>query len=109
MNILILNGSPRPSGVTSAMIEAFIDGAKGNGHEINVIPVGRKRIAGCMACEYCHTKGEGHCVQQDDMQEVYSALEKAEMIIPKRDSVESRNEVFSALSFCCPKNLKLSQ
>ena len=26
------------------------------------------------------------------------------MIIPKRDSVESRNEVFSALSFCCPKN-----
>ena len=81
MNILILNGSPRPNGVTSTMIEAFIDGAKGNGHEIDVIPVGRKRIAGCMACEYCHTKGEGHCVQQDDMQEIYAALEKAEMII----------------------------
>ena len=46
MNILILNGSPRPNGVTSTMIEAFIDGAKDNGHEITVIPVGRKRIAG---------------------------------------------------------------
>ncbi len=81
MNILILNGSPRPKGVTSAMIEAFLDGAKENGHQINVIQVGRKKIAGCMACEYCHTKGEGRCIQQDEMQEIYPALAEAEMII----------------------------
>ena len=101
MNILILNGSPRPNGVTSTMIEAFIDGAKDNGHEITVIPVGRKRIAGCMACEYCHTKGEGHCVQQDDMQEIYAALEKAEMII-----IASQCAINRTYAVGVPGNLK---
>ncbi len=81
MKILVLNGSPRKNGVTSAMIKAFLEGAESNGHEISVIQVGNKKIAGCMACEYCHTRGEGHCIQKDEMQEVYDALEDAEMII----------------------------
>lgn len=81
MKILILNGSPRPNGNTSAMIDAFLEGAKDNGHEITVVQVCQKKIAGCLACEYCHTKGNGKCVQQDDMQEVYPLLDEAEMII----------------------------
>lgn len=81
MRILVLNGSPRPNGVTAGMIAAFVDGAKENGHQICVIPVGQKKIAGCMACEYCHTNGKGQCIQQDEMQEVYHELENAEMII----------------------------
>ncbi|QNM05315.1 flavodoxin family protein [Qiania dongpingensis] len=81
MNILVLNGSPRPNGNTAAMVEAFVEGAKENGHNITVVPVCQKSIAGCLACEYCHTKGEGKCIQQDDMQEVYPVLEAAEMIV----------------------------
>ena len=81
MKILILNGSPRPDGNTAAMIGAFLEGAKDNGHEITVVSVCQKKIAGCLACEYCHTKGNGKCVQQDDMQEVYPLLDEAEMII----------------------------
>ena len=81
MKILILNGSPRPNGNTAAMIDAFLEGAKDNGHEITVVSVCQKKIAGCLACEYCHTKGNGECVQQDDMQEVYPLLDEAEMII----------------------------
>lgn len=81
MKILILNGSPRPDGNTAAMIGAFLEGATDNGHEITVVQVCRKKIAGCLACEYCHTKGNGKCVQQDDMQEVYPLLDEAEMII----------------------------
>ena len=81
MKILILNGSPRPNGNTAAMVDAFLEGAKDNGHEITVVQVCRKKIAGCLACEYCHTKGNGKCVQQDDMQEVYPLLDEAEMII----------------------------
>lgn len=81
MNILVLNGSPRPNGNTSAMVNAFVEGTRENGHSISVVPVCQKRIAGCMACEYCHTKGEGKCVQRDDMQEVYPLLEQAEMIV----------------------------
>ena len=81
MNILILNGSPRPNGNTSAMVDAFVVGAKENHHNISVVPICQKKIAGCIACEYCHTKGGGKCVQQDDMQEVYPLLESADMIV----------------------------
>lgn len=81
MNILVLNGSPRPNGNTAAMVAAFVDGASEGGHKIDVINVCQKKIAGCLACEFCHTKGNGRCVQQDDMQEVYPLLEEAEMIV----------------------------
>lgn len=81
MNILILNGSPRPNGNTAAMVDAFAEGAKENGHTVTVVPVCQKKIAGCLACEYCHTKGEGKCIQPDDMQEVYPVLASAEMIV----------------------------
>ena len=81
MNILVLNGSPRPNGNTAAMVDAFLEGAVEKGHQVTVVNVCRKKIAGCLACEYCHTKGKGKCVQQDDMQEVYPVLEEAEMIV----------------------------
>ena len=81
MNILVLNGSPRKNGNTAAMVDAFIKGAKENGHRITVVPVCQRKIAGCLACEYCHTKGNGKCIQQDDMQEIYPVLEEAEMIV----------------------------
>lgn len=81
MKILVLNGSPRANGSTAAMAEAFAKGARENGHQVNVIPVCRKKIAGCTACEYCHTKGNGRCIQQDDMQEIYPLLDEAEMIV----------------------------
>jgi len=63
------------------MVEAFSEGAREGGHEVTVVDVCRKKIAGCLACEYCHTKGNGKCVQQDDMQEVYPVLDEAEMIV----------------------------
>ena len=84
MKILILNGSPRPNGNTAAMAAPFAKGARENGHQVDVINVCRKKIAGCLACEYCHKKDSGHerqCVQQDDMQEVYPLLDEAEMIV----------------------------
>lgn len=81
MNILVLNGSPRTDGNTSAMVAAFVEGAGENGHNITVVPVCQKNIAGCLACEHCHTVGDGKCVQNDDMQEIYPVLDEAEMIV----------------------------
>lgn len=81
MNILVLNGSPRQNGNTAAMVTAFTEGAETKVHQITVIDVCRKKIAGCLGCEYCHTKGRGACIQKDDMQEVYKALKLAEMLV----------------------------
>lgn len=81
MKILVLNGSPRTNGNTKQMVSAFAEGAASAGHQVDIIDVCRKKIAGCLACEYCHTKDDRHCVQQDDMQEVYPLLDEAEMIV----------------------------
>ncbi len=81
MKILVLNGSPRPSGNTAFLVDAFKKGAEEKSHQVTVVPVCQKKIAGCLACEYCHTKGNGSCIQKDDMSEVYPLLEEAEMIV----------------------------
>lgn len=81
MKIIVLNGSPRPKGNTKAMVNAFVQGAEEAGHEVSVIDVCKQNIAGCLACEYCHTKGNRTCIQKDDMQQVYPILDEAEMIV----------------------------
>ena len=62
MNILVLNGSPRPKANTKAHIQAFVEGAEAKGHSVRVLNIGNMKINGCIGCEYCHTKGEGTCV-----------------------------------------------
>ncbi|MDE7327432.1 MAG: flavodoxin family protein [Lachnospiraceae bacterium] len=81
MRILVLNGSPRPKGNTKQMIESFQEGAQAAGHQVDVADVCRMKIGGCLACEYCHSKGNGICIQKDDMQTIYSLLKDAEMLV----------------------------
>lgn len=81
MKILVLSGSPHADGNTAAMVSEFKKGAEEKGNEVTVIDVCKKKISGCMACEYCHTKGEGQCVQKDDMQEVYPLLAEADAVV----------------------------
>ena len=81
MKILVLTGSPRPQGSTARMTAAFREAAEGAGHTVTAISVCRKNIGGCLACEYCHGKGGGTCVQKDDMQEIYALLREADMLV----------------------------
>ena len=54
MKIAVFNGSPRKEN-TAARCDAFAEGAKEAGHEVEIYHVGRMKIAGCLGCEYCHT------------------------------------------------------
>ena len=80
MKITILNGSPRKEN-TEAMVNAFAEGAKEAGHEVEILHVGKMKIAGCMGCEYCHGKGEGKCIQKDDMEKVIPAYLDCDMVV----------------------------
>ena len=80
MKILILNGSPRKQN-TAAMVDAFKEGAESAGNEVRVLHVGKMKIGGCLGCEYCHGKGEGQCVQKDDMGQVIDAYKWADMLV----------------------------
>ena len=81
MNILILQGSPRANGNTAWMAEECRKAAEAAGHSVTLVNVARKKIAGCLACEFCHGKGNGACIQKDDMQELYPLLEEAEVLV----------------------------
>lgn len=81
MKILVLNGSPRPNGNTAGMVKTFHQAAKEHGHQVKVFNVCKMNIKGCLACEYCHGKGHGQCVQKDNMQEIYAELNDTEMLI----------------------------
>ncbi|MDD2648702.1 MAG: flavodoxin family protein [Eubacteriales bacterium] len=81
MNILVMNGSPRAKGNTRRMIDAFADGARSNGHRVDVFDVCSMKISGCLACEHCHGKGRGECAQKDGMQEIYALLRSADMLV----------------------------
>ena len=43
--------------------------------------VGRMKIAGCLGCEYCHGKGEGKCIQNDDMTQVIAVYQEADLVV----------------------------
>lgn len=83
MRILILNGSPRPDSVSTTyeMCRMFADGACGAGHDVTILPVGRMDIGGCRGCEYCHGKGNGACIQDDDEQQVIDGLFEAGAVV----------------------------
>ena len=80
MKITVLNGSPRKQN-TTFMVDAFVKGAEEAGHTVEVIQVGKMKIGGCLGCEYCHGKGEGQCIQKDDMEKVYPAFADCDMIV----------------------------
>lgn len=80
MKIAILNGSPRKEN-TAAMAEAFKQGAEAAGHEVEILQVGKMKINGCLACEYCHGKGAGKCIQKDDLEQLMPAYLESDMIV----------------------------
>ena len=81
MNVLILQASPRAKGNTAWMAEEFKNAAETAGHQVTLVNVSKKKIAGCLACEYCHNKGNGECIQKDDMQELYPLMAEAEVLV----------------------------
>jgi multimeric flavodoxin WrbA len=81
MNILILQASPRAKGSTAWMAQQYQDAAVAAGHNVTLVNVAHKKIAGCLACEYCHGKGNGACIQQDDMQELYPLMAQADVLV----------------------------
>ena len=80
MNVLILQGSPRANGNTAWMAEEYRKAAEAAGHKATLVDVAHRKIAGCLACEHCHGKGNGSCVQKDDMQALYPLLAEAEAL-----------------------------
>ena len=78
--VLVIKGSPRKNGNTSAMADAFAKGATEDGNTITEVVLKDKTIGDCLGCGACQRNG-GICVQKDDMTEIYDAMKKADVIV----------------------------
>lgn len=79
MKVLILNGSPRPTGNTAIAINAMKEVFDAENIETEIVRVGNQAIRGCVACNTCRT--EGKCVFDDIVNELAVKLESADALI----------------------------
>ena len=79
--IVILNGSPRKNGNTSALVTAFTEGAKSVGHAVTQFFLDSMDIHGCKGCFGGHSSKDCPCVQKDDMAQIYPAVKDSDVVV----------------------------
>ena len=79
--IVILNGSPRKNGNTSALVKAFTEGAESVGNTVTTFLLDSMEIHGCKGCFGGHSSRECPCVQKDDMQKIYPAVKESDVVV----------------------------
>lgn len=77
--ITILLGSPRRNGNSETLATHFSSGAAEAGFKAASLRIPGLRIGGCIDCRRCWTNGS-HCFLNDDMKEVYAALDSSDVI-----------------------------
>ncbi|MBR2255287.1 MAG: flavodoxin family protein [Candidatus Methanomethylophilaceae archaeon] len=80
MSIVAIISSPRANSNTGALVDAAIEGAKENGHDVKVFKINAmKDKRGCQACNGC--KKAGKCVIKDELSPIYDAIREADGLI----------------------------
>jgi len=79
--IIILNGSPRSNGNTSALIEQFTKGAEQNGHQVIRFDLQKMNIHPCLGCCKGGKEPASPCVQKDDMLKIYPHYVEADLVV----------------------------
>lgn len=72
-------GSPRKGGNTDLLLDSALKGCQEQGDDVKKVYVRDLHIAGCSGCDGCAKTGI--CVIQDDMQDIYTLMDDADVII----------------------------
>jgi multimeric flavodoxin WrbA len=78
--ILVLAASGRKGGNSDILCGEFTKGAEEAGHKAEAIYIRDKKVNGCAGCFVCQKNG-GACVQKDDMNEIYSKMVAADVVV----------------------------
>jgi multimeric flavodoxin WrbA len=79
MNVLGVAGSPRKNGNTDMLLAEFMRGAADKGAEVKTIFLRDLKFSTCLHCDACLEAGI--CRIKDDMQNVYTEMESADVIV----------------------------
>ena len=80
MKILIINGSPRKSGLVSQMLQIMTQEAESQGAEVETVVVDRLLIRPCIGCMICRSKN--FCqLPEDDAHRTLQKIQEANVLI----------------------------
>lgn len=79
MKVLLINGSPNEKGCTYTALKEMTDVFEKHGVETEILWLGKKPIAGCLACGGCRRIGK--CVQNDIVNEAAAKLDSCDAIV----------------------------
>ena len=79
--IIILNGSPRPGGNTSALVREFTKGAEEAGNTVTAFLLHDMDIKGCQGCWGGGKDISSPCMIKDDMDKIYPYYIEADVVV----------------------------
>lgn len=79
MKVLMVNGSPNEHGCTYTALSEVAKTLEKHGVESEIVYLGKKPVAGCIACMQCFNTG--HCFRDDKVKELQERLDEFDAII----------------------------
>ena len=76
--VLVISTSIRGNSNSEKLAEAFADGAKAAGNEVELVSLKNKTIAFCKGCLACQQTG--HCVIKDDANAITDKMLEADVV-----------------------------
>ena len=77
--VLLINGSPHEHGCTFTALSEVADTLSKNGVETEMLYLGQKPVAGCIACRSCYQTGQ--CVFDDKVNEINRRIDEFDAVI----------------------------
>ncbi len=79
MKVLLINGSPNKNGCTFTALSEVAQTLRTHGIETEILYLGNKPVAGCIACMKCFETG--HCFRDDAVREIQDRLAEFDAIV----------------------------
>ena len=82
MKIIALNGSPRPIGNTSNILNDVQDMFEREGVEMEIVHLYEYSFVNCNVCMTCEIRGDGRCIDEDDgLNDILDRLRQADGVL----------------------------
>ena len=79
MNVLMINGSPRPESNTQIALDQMTGVFEAEGIDVECVQVGNLAVNSCLGCKHCHKTGV--CVLDDIVNELAPKFEAADGLV----------------------------